>query len=426
MSQVNFESGIADTPAPHSNDALALIALQPIQTLAIGHVDYTLLGTAHVSKASADAVKLLMAHESFDAIAIELDQGRYQALLDPDAYQRLDLFEIIKNNKVGLVAANLALGAYQRRIAQESGVEPGAEMLAAIKAAQAQNLPLWLVDREVGLTLARCRAALGVWGGTKLMVSLVLGSFNDDQVQVQDIEKLKQSDLLHATFSEFEQDSPALFEALIAERDRFMAAKLRSSAAIFDAPAADQSARKKVLVVIGAGHLAGTAHALETSQREPLQEIAELNAKPAPSFWPKLIGWGFIAVLVGGLVYGFSKGFSVGSEFLLIYLGMTAGGTLIGAMIALANPLSAIAAAIAAPITVLHPAISSGMVAAAVELWLKRPTIKDFEALKTDLNKMSGFWTNRVARILTIFFLTSMGTSIAVWITTAVFIGKIG
>lgn len=424
MSHVDSAIPTTDIPAPHSAEALALIAAQPIETLAIGNIDYTLLGTAHVSKASADAVALLMAQESFDAIAIELDQGRYQALLDPDAYQRLDLFEIIKNNKVGLVAANLALGAYQRRIAQESGVEPGAEMLAAIKGAQAKNLPLWLVDREVGLTLARCRAALGLWGGTKLMVSLGLGSFNDDKVQTEDIEKLKQSDLLHATFSEFEQDSPALFEALIAERDRFMAAKLRASASAFDG--ADAHARKKVLVVIGAGHLAGTAQALQTSKTNPAQEIAELNEKPKPSIWPKLIGWGFITVLVAGLIYGFSKGFSVGSEFLLIYLGMTAGGTLIGAIFALAHPVSAIAAALAAPITVLHPAISSGMVAAVVELWLKRPTVKDFEALKTDLSKISGFWSNRVARILTIFFLTSMGTSIAVWITTAVFIGKIG
>jgi pheromone shutdown-related protein TraB len=424
MSHIDATNPAAGFPTPIDADSLELIAAQPIERLQIGQIDYTLLGTAHVSKASADAVRILMAQESFDAIAIELDQGRYQALLDPDAYQRLDLFEIIKNNKVGLVAANLALGAYQRRIAQESGVEPGAEMLAAIQGAKAQNLPLWLVDREVGLTLARCRAALGFWGGTKLMTSLALGSFNDDKVQTEDIEKLKQSDLLHATFSEFEQDSPALFEALIAERDRFMAAKLRASATVFG-NATETTNRKKVLVVIGAGHLAGTAVALSTSKIEPEQEIAVLNQKPKPSIWPKLIGWGFITFLVAGLLYGFSKGFAVGQEFLMIYLGVTAGGTLIGALFALASPLSAIAAALAAPITVLHPAISSGMVAAAVELWLKRPTIKDFEALKVDLNKISGFWTNRVARILTIFFLTSLGTSIAVWITTAVFIGKL-
>jgi pheromone shutdown-related protein TraB len=414
--------------APDATEAL--LAAQPTQTLRLGRVEFLLLGTAHVSKASADAVQALIAQQHFDAIAIELDAGRQHALLNPDAYLRLDLFEVIKSQKVALVVANLALSAYQRRIANESGVEPGAEMLAAIQGAQARDLPLWLIDREVSLTLARCRAALGFWGGSKLMVSLFLGSIISDEVDAADVEKLKQRDLLQSTFAEFQQDTPALFEALIAERDRFMAAKLIDAAnAWSDQPANGAAPEKKVLVVIGAGHLAGTAAALQSHSAAP-EKIAEtlesLSERPAPSRVPKMIGLALLAVLVLGLAYGFSKGFDVGKEFLLIYLGMTAGGTLLGALAAGAHPISAIVAAISAPITVLHPAISSGMVAAAVELWLKRPTVADFEHLKTDLNEVKGFWRNGVARIFTIFALTCVGTTIGVYITTAWFIQKIG
>ena len=52
-------------------------------------------------------------------------------MTDPDALAKLDLFQIIREGKIGLVAANLALAAYQRRLAEQLGVEPGAELKAA-------------------------------------------------------------------------------------------------------------------------------------------------------------------------------------------------------------------------------------------------------------------------------------------------------
>ena len=56
------------------------------------------------------------------------------------------------------------------------------------------------------------------------------------------------------------------------------------------------------------------------------------------------------------------------------------------------------------------------MVSAAVELWIRKPRVGDFEALRDDVGSLRGWWRNRVARVLLVFFLTSLGTAIGVWI----------
>ncbi|MCA1713985.1 MAG: TraB/GumN family protein, partial [Gammaproteobacteria bacterium] len=75
-------------------------------------VRYTLLGTAHVSRASVDAVRAAIASDAFDTIAIELDAQRLQSLTDPDALAKLDLVQVIRSGRTALFAANLGLAAY--------------------------------------------------------------------------------------------------------------------------------------------------------------------------------------------------------------------------------------------------------------------------------------------------------------------------
>lgn len=378
---------------------------------------YTLLGTAHVSRASVAAVEHLVQSGRFQAIAVELDAARHQALTQPQAFSELDLLKVIKDGRVGQVAANLALSAYQRRLAEQLGVEPGAELKAAATGAESSGRPLWLIDRAVGLTLRRAASGLGFWKRMEMISGVVMSLVTREKVEESEIEALKKGDMMQSTFSEFAQNAPALYEGLIAERDAYMAAQLRHHA--------DQGHATEILAVVGAGHLEGLGKALRDGTEDPQTVIQRLDQIPPPSIWPKLIGWALMAVLIGGLVWGFSKGFSVGSEMLLIYLSFTAGGALLGAAAAGAHPLSALAAAVAAPLTVLHPLLASGMFSAATELWLRRPRVADFQALRDDLASLGGWWRNRVSRVLLVFLLTNFGTAIAVWITTAEFFRRI-
>lgn len=93
---------------------------QPHRIVERDGVRYTLLGTAHVSLASVAAVQRAIGSGRYDAVAVELDAQRLQALSDPDALARLDLVQVIRKGRVALFAANSALAAYQRRLPSNS------------------------------------------------------------------------------------------------------------------------------------------------------------------------------------------------------------------------------------------------------------------------------------------------------------------
>lgn len=381
---------------------------QPVRRVERDGVKIVLLGTAHVSRASVEAVHAIIEAESFDAIAVELCAPRADAIRNPGAIREMDLFRVLRDGRAGVVAAGLALGAYQRRLAKQFGIEPGAEMKAAMDIAAARQTPCWLVDRDVGITLRRSRAAVGWWERAKLSSGLLAGLLDDSDVDEAQIEKLKQGDMLEGAFTEFASSSPPLFEALIAERDRYMAARVREELS--------RSEARKVLVVIGAGHLDGMAQALDTQQDPPAVVLAPLRAEPPPSSFGRWFGIALLVLVLGGFAWAFMQGVSVGVESVMIWVLTTGILGAIGAAIAGAHPLSILAAFVASPITPLHPALASGMVSGAVELWARKPRIGDFESLRDDIDSVRGWRRNRVSRVFLVFFLTSLGTAAGVWV----------
>ncbi|TXH66045.1 MAG: TraB/GumN family protein [Lysobacteraceae bacterium] len=395
---------------------------QPHEIVERGGVRFTLLGTAHVSKASVEAVRAAIASGGFDTVAVERDPQRAQALTDPDALARLDLVKVLREGKTALFAANLGLAAYQRRLAEQLGIEPGAELKAAVLDARERGLNLHLIDRDVGLTFKRATQRLGWWGRAKVTGGLFASLFVDEEVSDEHIEGLKTGDMLEASFSEFAADSPALYATVIAERDRYMAAGLRS---IARQTQADVSGARDVLAVVGAGHLQGLARHLREDTDAPDAVRAELEQVEKKSSFP----W-FTLILalfvLGGFAWGFWRGgFEVGSDLVLQWILVT--GTLgaIGCTVAGGHPLSILTAFLASPITPLHPALASGTLSALVEAWVRKPTYADFMALRDDVQTVKGWWRNRVSRVLLNFFLTSMGTAIGVWTGGARMLGKL-
>jgi len=393
----------------------SVLDTQPHAIVERDGVRYTLLGTAHVSQASVDAVRDAIGSGTFDAVAVELDAPRLQALTDPDALARLDLIEVIRTGKTALFAANLALAAYQRRLAEQLGIEPGAELKRAVMEARQRELPVHLIDRDVGLTFKRASHRLGWWSRAKLGGGLLTALFVDEEVGHDEIEKLKQGDMLESSFGEFASDSPELYDTVIAERDRYMAARLRES----HGPA------REVLAVVGAGHLQGLTRHLREEVRPAEAIREELEALPKKSDIP----WFTIVLSVfvlGGFAWGFWRGgLDVGSDLLLQWVLATGVLGAIGCAIAGGHPLSILVAFIASPITPLHPALASGTLSALTEAWIRKPTYADFMALRDDVQHWRGWWRNRVARVLLNFFLTSLGTAIGVWTGGLRMLGKL-
>lgn len=411
-------------PAVAAAEAAPLYG-QPHRIVERGGVRYTLLGTAHVSRASVEAVRAAIAEGGYDRIAVELDPGRLQALTDPDALSRLDLVRVIREGKTHLFAANLALAAYQRRLAEQLGVEPGAELKLAAESARARGLPLHLIDREVGLTFRRALQRLGWWGRAKVGAGIMAAMFGDEEVGDDEIEKLKQGDLLEASFGEFASQSPALYDTVIAERDRYMAARLREVALEATAAAAPEGGAREVLAVVGAGHLPGLARHLQEETAAPAAIRAELEAVPRKSQvpWFTLL---LCAFVIGGFGWGFWRGgVDVGADLVLQWVLATGLLGALGCALAGGHPLSILAAFVASPLTPLHPALASGTVSALVEAALRKPTYADFMALRDDVQHLRGWWRNRVARVLLNFFLTSLGTAIGVWTGGLRMLGKL-
>jgi pheromone shutdown-related protein TraB len=381
---------------------------QPIRLLCRDGVEYTIIGTAHVSRASAEAVKHMAGSGDYDAIAVELCQARYDALTAERKWTDLDLYKIIREGKAGLVMANLALSAYQRRIAEQFGIEPGAEMRAAAVAARKLDLPLQLVDRDLATTLRRSYASVPWYKRMYLMAGLALGMVSSEEIDEEAIEKLKEGDILESTFTEFAEHSPELYEALISERDRYMAACLREENS--------DAAGRKVLVVIGAGHMEGLAKHLESDTVDPVSQRLQLAEMPPKARWPRLIPWAIMILILTGFYLGFSRSPELGWQLVFIWVAINGGLAALGALIARGHPLTILSAVVAAPLTSLNPTIAAGMVTGLVESWLRKPRVSDLENLRFDITTVKGWFRNPATRILLVFFLSNLGSAIGTWV----------
>jgi len=388
---------------------------QPVVEVERDGVHYILLGTAHVSKASIEAVNAAIDSGLFDAVAVELDEQRHKALTNPDALAQLDLVKVIRERKVAPFAANLALAAYQRRLAEQLGIEPGAELKAAATEATARGLSMQLIDRDVGITFRRILQGLSWWDRAKLIGSVAGGLFASEDVSEDDIERLKEGDMLESSFGEFARETPSLYASLIDERDRYMAAKLRERG----------DGAKRVLAVVGAGHLKGMAKYLAEETRAPETLTAELAHVESKRNIP-WITLTLMLLICGGIAWGyFHGGRELGRDLLLQWFAWTGGLAALGALLARGHVLSILAAAIAAPLKPFRPGLPPGMFSALVEVHLRKPAYPDFLALRDDAQTLGGWYRNRVCRVVLVFLLTNLGSMIGVWISGASILGRL-
>lgn len=385
-------------------------AAGPRKTINLSGTEISLLGTAHISKVSTDEVIAEINSGQYDAVAVELCESRLKSLTDPHYLENLDLFQILRQGRGGLIAANLALGAYQQRLAEQLGVEPGAELKAAAQLAETNGAELVLIDREVGITMRRLYKNVPWYQRFGLLGGLIFSLFSSQKIGSEDVERLKQGDIMESTFREMAQTSRALYKPLIEERDRYMAARILNECA---------GKFRKVLVVLGAGHLEGVAAALQSSQMVPQQEVKELDACPPPSAWPKFIAWAIVAVVLSGFALGFSQSPELGWALVSTWVLLNGGLSALGTALAYGHPATIAGAFIAAPLTSLNPTIGAGFVAAAIELTVRRPRVGDFRNLRESVAHWRGWWTNRVSRTLLVFLFASIGSAAGTYLAGA-------
>ncbi|MGM0524175.1 MAG: TraB/GumN family protein, partial [Bacillota bacterium] len=141
---------------------------------------YILIGTAHVSKTSADEVKAVIEREQPDAVCIELDEQRYQSMMDSDKWKKMDIFKVIKDKKATLLLMNLAISSFQKRMAKQFNIEAGQEMMQGIKSAEDVGAELVLADRNIQITFSRIWGNVGTKGKLMLLTQVMAGIFSNE------------------------------------------------------------------------------------------------------------------------------------------------------------------------------------------------------------------------------------------------------
>jgi len=373
---------------------------QEVLRLSHQNKEIFVIGTAHVSRASADLVERVIRRECPDTVSVELCQGRYQAIIDKSRWRETDLFKVIREKKAFLLLSNLTLSYVQKRIGARLGIRPGEEMLRAIEAAQAVNAEIHLADRDVRATLSRTWRLMRFWTKVKLMAQLVMSVGELDQVEAEDIEKLKQQDAMEALLNEIGEALPEVRAILIDERDQYLAERIRN------APG------QRIVAVVGAGHVPGI---LRYWDREI--DIRALEVVPPPGKLINLLKWGLPVLIVSLVALGFAMvGKQAGGQMIKWWVLTNAVLAGLGAAAALAHPLTILAAAVAAPLTSLNPMIAAGWVSGLVETFLGHPKVRDFERLPDDIVSLRGFWKNKITRILLVVAFTNLGSTLGTFV----------
>ena len=380
--------------------------------LELGGRKITLVGTAHVSKESVEEVKETIKNIQPDCVAVELDEKRADSIKNPSRYSQLDLVKVLKRKEGFMLLANLILSSYQRRMGLNAGVKPGDEMIAAMNAAEEAKIRCTLVDRPIQITLKRAWGKNSFWGKCKLFAMLLSSAFSKEEIDPEEIEKLKQRNEMDSMMDELSEYMPVIKKVLIDERDQYLAAKIW------------ESEGNNIVAVLGAGHLPGVQAHLEKlgagTESSDVEEIAQL---PKPGIAGKILAFLIPACIIGLIVAGFIYGgLHAGAQMLTSWFLWNAIPAALLTAIAFGHPLAILVGFVAAPFTSLCPFIGVGFCTAIVQALVCKPKVSDMETLQDDVN-FKGFYKNRILRTLLVFILSSIGSTLGTFIGGADIIG---
>ncbi|QTM99581.1 TraB family protein [Sediminibacillus dalangtanensis] len=368
---------------------------QNITRVQVNDKEIILIGTAHVSKHSAEQVKEVIEAERPDAVCIELDEQRYQSINEGSKWTDTNIFHIIKEKKATLLLMNLAISSFQKRMAKQFGINAGQEMIQGIESAKEIDAELVLADRNIQTTFSRIWHGVGFWGKAKLMMQVVYSIFSNESITEEELEKMKSQDMLDSMLHDFTENFPRLKVPLIDERDQYLSQKIK------EAPG------KKVVAVLGAAHVPGI-----TKEIHKDHDLDQLRKQPPKSKLPKLIGWMIPILIIALIAYTFIANPAAGAQQTISWVLWNGSFSALGTALALGHPLAILTAFVAAPITSLNPMIAAGWFAGFVQALIRKPKVGDFETLSEDVLHVKGFWNNKVTRILLIIVLANIGSSL--------------
>ena len=212
-----------------------------------------LIGVAHVLPTSAAEVGRVIKRERPDVVAVELCPIRYLALTQGE--QRPGVLDAVRAGPKLLLLSGL-LWLSQNKFSHQTGMPAGEEMLVAIEHAREIGAQIELIDQDIRLTFQRLIDLMPWRERLRLFAELLIGLLPIGKPVK--LERLTDEQIVNYLLDDLKRTSPTLYEVLIQERDTHMASKL----------AMLLSENKKVVCVVGAGHVPGIFDRLSRGNSE--------------------------------------------------------------------------------------------------------------------------------------------------------------
>ncbi len=375
---------------------------EDVHIIELGEKKLFLIGTAHISQKSVNLVEQIITAEQPDTVCIELDENRCKALTEKKRWQALDLKEVIRKKQLSTLMINMLMASYQKKLGSQLGVSPGAELLAAVNTAKLHSIPVVLCDRDVRVTLRRAWKSTSFFKKGYLLAALLGSLFDKTEVSEEKLSELKKKDVLAELMDEMGDALPDVKRVLIDERDIYLAEKIRTSPG------------KKIVAVVGAGHVAGIRKHISTDNSAVLENISTI---PPVSGTFKTLGWLIPLIIIGSIIaIGIKKGAAVAGANLVYWILANGIPSAIGAVLAMAHPLTTLGAFAAAPVTSLTPIIGAGYVTAFIQVLTCPPTVREFETVGEDMSGFGGWWRNKLLRVFLVFILTGLGSMVGTYV----------
>ncbi len=374
-----------------------------------------LIGTAHVSEKSVAEVKAAIRNLKPDIVAVELCRGRYDALKGNIQERQVPIKEILTEGKIYYYIIHWLLAYVQKKIGDDMGVKPGAEMISAIDEAESVGAKVALIDRDIQVTLQRFWGKMKFLEKVKMIGSLLGGLIGIGKGTEIDIDQITENDVVTALVNELRGFAPTAAEVLIDERDAYLAGSILRVAA---------GGNKTVVVVIGAGHKPGVLEYLKNPKTVPsMNALMEIPKKRISL--GKVVGFAFVGLIVGFFLLLLLSGIDLNTLLIAFGWWFIITGTLsaAGTLLAGGHPYSALTAFSVAWLTTLHPLIAAGWFAGLVEARQRNPTTADIKAL-AGIETFSEMFKNRFMRVLLVASFANIGSMTGTFVAAYLMVDK--
>ncbi|MBE6493156.1 MAG: TraB/GumN family protein [Methanosphaera stadtmanae] len=365
--------------------------------------------TAHISDKSVETVRQVIYEKKPEIVAIELDIKRYNGLLDEargiKREQKFDLKSMLKDSNLIVMLVSSFLSSMQRRMGAEVGVSPGSEMLEAAKIAQEVNADIALIDRDIQITLKRTINGMSfrekLSFGWEILKSYFISEDETEDLK-EEIENLKEEDTIVEVMNFFKETSPGGYNALVHERDAYMAYNLKS---LED---------KNVVAVVGAGHKQGILEYLSDSDTiPPIESISSVKESRFSIIKILLYLIPILFILI--FVLAFIQGANIQAG-LINYLIFAGGGAFLGSLLSGSKLRSAVVGLLVAPVTVIHPLLAAGWFSGIVEGRARKVGWDDLHEL-SEFESFKDLWHNKLFRVILVVIGTNLGCTIGFLLT---------